>query len=267
MPGLDDLPFALPAFEPGSVWLTGAGPGDPGLLTLTALHGLRHADIVIHDALLDPRLLGLVRPDAAIEAWGKRGGRASPHQSEITARLIELARQGRRVLRLKGGDPFVFGRGAEEALALAAASIPFRIVPGITAGIGGLAYAGLPVTAGEANSAFAFVTGHGPDGGLPDDLDRVARAPVLVVFMGLAHLAEFSRRLVAAGRSPDEAAALVASAATPRQRVVETRLADLAESAAAHALEPPALVVVGPVVALRQRLDWWHPQVEGGLNA
>jgi len=261
---MDDLPFALPAFEPGSVWLTGAGPGDPGLLTLTALHGLRRADIVIHDALLDPRLLGLIRPDAAVEDWGKRGGRASPVQSTITARLIELARQGLRVLRLKGGDPFVFGRGAEEALALAAAAIPVRIVPGITAGIGGLAYAGLPVTAGETNSAFAFVTGHGPDGGLPDDLDRVALAPVLVVYMGLGHLAELSIRLMAAGRSPDEPAALVAEAATPRQRVVETRLADLAASAVAHALEPPALIVIGPVVALRDRLDWWRPTAQGG---
>jgi len=261
---MDDLPFSLPVFAPGSVWLTGAGPGDPALLTLAALNGLRQADIVIHDALLDRRLLALARPEAEIEAWGKRGGRASPHQSEITARLIELARQGRRVLRLKGGDPFVFGRGAEEALALAAASVPFRIVPGITAGIGGLAYAGVPVTAGSANAAFAFVTGHGPDGGLPDELDRVALAPVLVVFMGLAHLAELSRRLIAAGRSPDEAAALVASAATPRQRVVETRLADLAESAVAQALDPPALVVIGPVVELRQQLDWWLPLAESG---
>ncbi|CCG41698.1 uroporphyrinogen-III C-methyltransferase [Magnetospirillum molischianum] len=256
---MDHLPFSLPPFDPGSVWLTGAGPGDPGLLTLMALHGLRHADIVIHDALLDSRLLALVRPGVTVEAWGKRGGRASPHQSAITARLIELAGQGLRVLRLKGGDPFVFGRGAEEALALAAAAIPFRIVPGITSGIGGLAYAGLPVTAGVSNSAFAFVTGHGPDGGLPDDLERVAQAPVLVVFMGLKHLADLSCRLVAAGRSPDEAAALVAEAATPRQRVVETRLADLAESAAAHALDPPALVVVGPIVALRAQLDWWRP--------
>jgi uroporphyrin-III C-methyltransferase len=264
---MDDLPFALPAFDPGSVWLTGAGPGDPGLVSLLALHGLRHADIVIHDALLDPRLLSLVRPGTVVEPWGKRGGRASPRQSDITARLIALAGQGLRVLRLKGGDPFVFGRGAEEALALADAGVPFRIVPGITAGLGGLAYAGIPITAGEANAGFAFVTGHGPDGDVPADLDRVALAPVLVVYMGLAHLARLSGRLVAAGRSPDEPAALVAEAATARQRGVETRLDGLAEAAAGHALEPPALVVIGPVVRLRDRLDWWNPASGGERDA
>src|SRR6266481_5733575 len=129
----------LPRFEPGSVWLAGAGPGDPGLLTLLALHALAQADAVVYDALVDPRILALARPGAALENAGKRGGRPSPKQPDISARLIELARAGKRVLRLKGGDPCVFGRGGEEALALAEAGIPFRIVPGITAGIGGLA--------------------------------------------------------------------------------------------------------------------------------
>src|SRR4051812_30626156 len=128
----------LPVFEPGSVWLTGAGPGDPGLLTLLALHALEQADVVVYDALVDRRILDLIPAEAERENAGKRGGRPSPKQRDISARLIDLARAGKRVLRLKGGDPFVFGRGGEEALALVAARIPFRIVPGITAGVGGL---------------------------------------------------------------------------------------------------------------------------------
>jgi uroporphyrin-III C-methyltransferase len=262
---MDHDSLSLPAFDPGSVWLCGAGPGDPGLLTLLAAHALRLADVIVHDALIDPRTLALARPGATLEEMGKRGGRASPTQSVITARLIELAGRGLRVLRLKGGDPFVFGRGADEALALAAAGIPFRIVPGISAGIGGLAYAGLPVTAGGVNSAVTLVTGHGPRGTLPDDLDwaALAGAPVLVIFMGLARLAELRDRLLAAGRGCDEPVAVVAEATTPRQRVVDTTLAALPEAVAAAGLTPPALLVIGPVVGLRARLDWWRPGEDG----
>ena len=138
--------LALPEFAPGSVWLVGAGPGDPGLLTLHAAHALTSADVILHDALVAPEILALAGPAAALEPVGKRAGRAGPAQLRINQRLIDLARAGRRVLRLKGGDPLVFGRGGEEALALAAAGVPFRVVPGITAGIGGLAYAGIPLT-------------------------------------------------------------------------------------------------------------------------
>src|SRR3954454_7101300 len=138
---------------PGSVWLAGAGPGDPGLLSALALHALDRADCIVYDALVDPRILELAPAGALREYAGKRGGRPSPRQPDISARLIQLARQGNRVLRLKGGDPFVFGRGAEEALALVAAGIPFRIVPGITAGIGGLTYAGIPTTHRDTNAA------------------------------------------------------------------------------------------------------------------
>jgi len=260
---MHDLPFDLPEFVPGTVWLAGAGPGDPGLLTLLALEALRSADHVVHDALVDPRILALARRGAVIEAMGKRGGHTdSAKQIDITERLVELARQGLRVLRLKGGDPFVFGRGPEEALALAEAGIGFRIVPGITAGIGGLAYAGIPATARDTNSAVAFVTGHGADGEVPDgfDWDALARgAPVLVFYMGLRHLEAMVVRLLAAGRRPDEAVAVVTEAATPRQRVVEATLASVAEAVAVAGLKPPALLVVGPVVALRAKLDWWHP--------
>ncbi|MCY4407904.1 MAG: SAM-dependent methyltransferase, partial [Rhodospirillaceae bacterium] len=136
---------ALPAIEPGSVWLVGAGPGDPGLLTLHAANALAEADCVVYDALVSPEILALARPGAALEYAGKRGGKPSARQPDICGRLIRLARQGQRVLRLKGGDPFVFGRGGEEALALAAARIPFRLVPGVTAAAGGLAAAGIPM--------------------------------------------------------------------------------------------------------------------------
>ena len=248
----------LPEFSSGSVWLVGAGPGDPGLLSLLALHALRRADAVVYDALVDPRILRLARAQASLDFAGKRGGKPSPRQPDITLRLVALAREGKRVLRLKGGDPFVFGRGGEEALALAAAGIPFRIVPGITAGVGGLAYAGIPTTHRDTNSAVAFITGHASDGEVPDGLDWAALAgvPVLVLYMALKHLRPIARRLMEAGRRGDEPVAIVAKATTPEQRVVETTLAAAADAAEAQRIEPPALVAIGEVVRLRARLDW-----------
>ena len=254
---IDDARLDLPEFEAGSVWLAGAGPGEPGLLSVLALHALGHADSVVYDALVDRRILDLARPDALRDYAGKRGGRPSSSQPDISARLVRLAREGRRVLRLKGGDPCVFGRGAEEALALVAAGIPFRIVPGITAGIGGLAYAGIPLTHRDTNSAVAFVTGHNSDGGVPDGLDwnAIARAaPVIVLYMALKHLPNIVARLIAGGRRPDEPAAVVARATTHAQRVLVSSLGELA--AAAGAIEAPAIVVVGEVVRLRAGLDW-----------
>src|SRR5215469_2808117 len=161
----------LPVLEPGSVWLAGAGPGEPGLLSVLALHGLRQAEVIVYDALVDTRILDLARPGVQLEYAGKRGGKPSAKQRDISLRLIELARDGRRVLRLKGGDPFVFGRGGEEALALVAAGVPFRIVPGITAAVAGLAYAGIPATHRDTNSAIALLTGPARDGEVPDRLD------------------------------------------------------------------------------------------------
>ena len=159
--------LALPELEAGWVWLVGAGPGDPGLLTLHALNALRQADHVVYDALVDETVLEFANPRATLEYAGKRGGKPSPKQRDISSRLVELARAGKRVLRLKGGDPFVFGRGGEEALALVEAGIPFRIVPGVTAGIGGLGYAGIPVTHRDVNHAVTFVTGHMAGGETP----------------------------------------------------------------------------------------------------
>ncbi|MSP48477.1 MAG: uroporphyrinogen-III C-methyltransferase [Alphaproteobacteria bacterium] len=250
---------ALPDFEPGWVWLAGAGPGDPGLLTLLALKALAEADAVVYDALVDERTLALARAGAVLEFAGKRGGKPSPRQPNISRRLVRLAREGKRVLRLKGGDPFVFGRGGEEALALVAAGVPFRVVPGVTAGIGGLAYAGIPATHRDVNEAVTFVTGHNVTGAVPDGLDwpALARgAPVLVFYMALKHLAEIRDRLISAGRPADEPAAVVSHAATDRQRTLVTTLGRLVEETEAAKMAPPAIVVVGPAVRLAAGLDW-----------
>ena len=254
---IDSARLDLPDFEPGHVWLVGAGPGDPGLLSALALHALSCADSVVYDALVDRRILRLATSGAAFDYAGKRGGRPSPSQPDISARIIQLARAGRRVLRLKGGDPCVFGRGAEEALALVAAEIPFRIVPGITAGIGGLAYAGVPVTHRGTNSAVTFVTGHNSTGAVPDGLDweAIARgSPVLVLYMALKHLPVIAARLLAGGRAPDEPAAIVSKASTPEQQVLVSTLGEI--GSVAPLAQKPAIVVIGEVVRLRSRLDW-----------
>ena len=247
----------LPAIEPGSVWLVGAGPGDPGLLTLHALNALSVADSVVYDALVSPEILALARPGATLEYAGKRGGKPSARQPDICSRLVRLARQGRRVLRLKGGDPFVFGRGGEEALTLAAARIPFRLVPGVTAA-GGLAAAGIPMTHRTTNSAVTLLTGHDAAGGVPDGLDwqAVARgAPVLIFYMALRQLDAIAERLTGHGLAGDTPVALISQATTGDQRVVETQLSEAAAAAGRAGIEAPCLVVVGDVVRLRQALD------------
>tara|TARA_R110000824_G_scaffold366730_2_gene555584 strand:- start:97804 stop:98697 length:894 start_codon:yes stop_codon:yes gene_type:complete len=251
--------LSLPVFEPGWVWLVGAGPGDPGLLTLHAIHALSQADIVVYDALVDETVLQFANPRAKLEYSGKRGGKPSPKQRDISARLVELARSGLRVLRLKGGDPFVFGRGGEEALALVDASIPFRIVPGVTAGIGGLGYAGIPVTHRDVNHAVTFITGHMAGGAVPENLDWAAIAkgsPVLVLYMALSHLDTISNLLIAGGRNPSEPVALVRNATLKDQTVLETTLGNAAADVAAAGFKAPAIIVIGEVVRLRQSLDW-----------
>jgi uroporphyrin-III C-methyltransferase len=249
----------LPRFEPGWVWLVGAGPGDPGLITLHAANALSQADVVVFDALVDPAILAFARPGSVAEYAGKRGGKASPKQRDISLRLIALARAGQRVCRLKGGDPFVFGRGGEEALALVEAGVPFRVVPGISAGIGGLAYAGIPVTHREVNQSVTFLTGHDHTGLAPAAVDwqAVARgAPVIVMYMALKHLDQVSAMLIAGGRQASEPVAIVSHATLAAQRVLETTLGEAAAAARTAGIEPPALVVVGAVVRLRAALDW-----------
>lgn len=247
-----------PVLEPGWVWLCGAGPGDPGLLTLHALNALGQADKVVYDALVDEAILGWA-PRAELIYAGKRGGRPSASQRDISLKLVELAQAGHRVLRLKGGDPFVFGRGGEEAQTLVQHGVPIRIVPGITAGIGGLAYAGIPATHRDVNQAITFVTGHDQSGETPTTLDwpAIARgSQVIVVYMGLKHAAGIAEALMAAGRAADEPCAAIASATTPRQRVLETTLAALADDIAAAGMEPPAMLCIGRAVLMRQALDW-----------
>ena len=242
----------------GSGWQAPA-PGDPGLVTLHTLNGLRQADVVVYDALVDKRILDWMRPGAEADYAGKRGGKPSPKQRDISLKLIELARAGKRVLRLKGGDPFVFGRGGEEALALVEAGVPFRVIPGVTAGIGGLAYAGIPLTHRDVNQAVTLLTGHDQSGLTPDAFDwhAIARgAPVIVMYMAMKHLAAICGKLIEGGRPAEQPVAIVTSASLEGQRVLETTLARAPEDAAQAGLEPPAVVCVGDVVRLRAGLDW-----------
>jgi uroporphyrin-III C-methyltransferase len=246
----------LPSFDAGWVWLAGAGPGDPGLITMLGLHAVASADVILYDALVNETLLKLARPGAEIVYAGKRRGQASLKQGEISRQLVALARKDKRVLRLKGGDPFVFGRGAEEALTLARASVPFRVVPGITAGIGGLAYAGIPVTHRDTNHAVTFVTGHGADGNVPAlDWAAIAKgSPTIVLYMVLAHADEIVAKLIEAGRSADEPAAIVSDATFAAQNVRITTLSELGR--AAKESGAPAIFVIGENVKLRDGLDW-----------
>ncbi len=251
--------FGLPRFEPGWVWLVGAGPGDPGLLTMHAVNALRQADVIIYDALVGEDVLAHANPAAIREYAGKRGGKPSPKQRDISLRLIELANQGKRVCRLKGGDPFVFGRGGEEALSLVDAGIPFRIIPGISAGIGGLAYAGIPVTHRDINQAVTFLTGHDQTGLTPAAIDWkgvATGAPVIVMYMAMKHLGSITRNLLNAGRSASEPLAIICNASLPHQSILETTLGAAVNDAEAQKMEPPAIVVLGEVVRLRSALDW-----------
>ena len=244
--------LASAEFAAGSVWLAGAGPGDPGLLTLHAAHALTTADVVLHDALVPRPILELAA--GRLESVGKRAGGQRTHQLRINQRMIVLARQGQRVLRLKGGDPLVFGRGGEEALALAAAAIPFRIIPGISAGIGGLASAGIPLTHRAVARSAAFVTGHDLRGTMPGSVDLAALsrgADVLVFYMALRQIGSIAPALIEAGRAPDEPVAFIVDACTEQQRVREATLATAADCAATLDHSAPTLIVVGPVLALR----------------
>ncbi|MBA85075.1 uroporphyrinogen-III C-methyltransferase [Thalassobius sp. S69A] len=251
-------PFDWPQLEPGWVWLCGAGPGDPGLLTLHALNALKQADVVVYDALVNDAILQWA-PQATLEYAGKRGGKPSAKQRDISLRLVELAKQGKRVLRLKGGDPFVFGRGGEEAQTLVQHGIPLRIIPGISAGIGGLAYAGIPVTHRDVNQSVVFVTGHDQTGQAPQAVNWAALAQgaqVLVIYMGMKHAGRIAQELLAAGRPPNEPCAVVSQATTSDQKVLETTLSRLETDIAAQGMQPPAILCVGRSVLLRQVLDW-----------
>jgi len=246
----------------GRVVLLGAGPGDPDLLTVRGLRELERAEVLLYDALLDPAILALAPPECECIDVGKRGdGTKGVAQDKIADLMIEKARAGKRVVRLKGGDPFVFGRGGEEATALAAAGVPFEVVPGISSAIAVPAYAGIPVTDRRLSSSVAIVTGHRGKDPVDHRIDweGLARsAETLVILMGTAWLADIVARVIAAGRDPATPAAAIERGTTPQQRVVVARLQDLPVRVAAAKLAAPTVVVIGNVVEFRERAAWFE---------
>jgi uroporphyrinogen III methyltransferase/synthase len=244
----------------GKVYLIGAGPGDPGLITVRGREVLGICDVVLYDALAHPALLSYLRPGAAAEFVGKRGGEESEPQESITRRLLELAREGKIVGRLKGGDPLLFARGAEEAQALAEQGVPFEIVPGIPSPVAVAAYAGIPLTHRDLASSVLFLTGTPRAGAGPDGHDwrRLAtRAGTICVLMGMRRLREIADSLIENGRPPETPTAVVQWGARPEQRTVVAPLRDIADRVEQERIGSPALVIIGPVVALREQLRWF----------
>jgi uroporphyrinogen III methyltransferase/synthase len=245
--------------RPGVVYLVGAGPGDPGLITARALGLIASADLILHDRLVPAAALAGAGEGAEVVDVGKRPGASPVPQQEIERRMIEAARGGRSVVRLKGGDPFVFGRGGEEAEALRAAGVEFEVVPGVTAGVAAAAYAGIPATHRDDASAVAFVTGHEDPGkeGEALDWEALARFPgTLILYMGIKRLAANATALIDAGRDPGEPAAAVERGTLPGQRTVVATLGTIAEAVERDGIEAPAVVVVGPVAARRETTSW-----------
>jgi len=249
---------ATPAFEPGHVWLAGAGPGHPRYLTLEVADALSKADCVVYDALVSPDVLAFAG-DAQLHFAGKRGGKPSATQENITATLIELAQAGRKVLRLKGGDPFVFGRGGEEAEALAKAGIPFRVLPGMTSSLAALASARIPATMRGMSRSITLATGHAA--GTADDLDWRALARLgepIIVYMGLKMIGEISRLLMEGGLPAETPAAVLMSATTPDERLLVATLATIAAEVERQNFAAPALIVIGDIVSMRDVLTADH---------
>jgi uroporphyrinogen III methyltransferase / synthase len=256
------LPLAAFAGVELMIYLVGSGPGDPGLFTVKGVRCMREADAVVYDRLAPEALLKYARPEAEKIYVGKRPGNPTMSQEEINDLLVELGRIGKTVVRLKGGDPYIFGRGGEEALALIEAGLPFAVVPGVTSGVAAPAYAGIPVTHRHISTSVAFVTGHeDPTKGRTDvDWDKLANsAETLVLYMGVGRLAEISAGLIRAGRTPNTPVACVRWGTVPKQRTVTGTLEDIADRVAEAGLKPPAIIVVGEVVALREAgLDWYE---------
>ncbi|MNH03643.1 Siroheme synthase [compost metagenome] len=250
--------------EVGEVVLVGAGPGDPGLLTLKALQQIQQAEVVLYDQLVSPEILDLVRRDATLVSVGKKAGAHSVPQEETNRLLVEYARAGNRVVRLKGGDPFMFGRGGEELEVLAEEGIPFSVVPGITAAAGATAYAGIPLTHRDHAQSAVFITGHcQKEGKEPDWQQLAATNQTLVIYMGLMRSEHIQQQLVSHGRSSATPIAIIERGTTARQRVLTGTLDELAELA--QQAVSPSLIVIGEVVALRKQLAWFGEQ--GGEQA
>ncbi|MDH5209080.1 MAG: siroheme synthase CysG [Burkholderiaceae bacterium] len=249
--------------EPGEVYLVGAGPGNPDLLTFAALRLMQQADVVLHDNLVSPEILELTRRDAERIYVGKQRAHHTMRQEEINALMVRLAHSGRRVLRLKGGDPYVFGRGGEEIESLAASGVRFQVVPGVTAACGVAAYAGIPLTHRDYAQSCVLVTGHLKDGSMNLDWHGLARPrQTVVVYMGLLGLDALCEQLIAHGMPRDMPAAVVQQATRPQQRVVTASLEDLPRRVAEAGLRPPTLVIVGDVVRLREKLSWFEPAAD-----
>lgn len=244
--------------QTGEVLLVGAGPGDPDLLTVRALRALQRADVILHDRLVSPAILNLARRDAELVSVGKEGGGPSTSQDAIQAQLVALALAGKRVVRLKGGDPFVFGRGGEEAEYLSAHGVRFEIVPGISAALGCAAYAGVPLTHREHAQALEFVTAHGADDGQALDWQALAAAnKTAVFFMAVNKSSDLKRNLIAAGRASSTPIAIVENGTLPEQRVIRATLGQLADAVRQYRVQSPALVIVGDVVNVSERISWF----------
>ncbi|MGD1030045.1 MAG: uroporphyrinogen-III C-methyltransferase [Opitutaceae bacterium] len=250
------------SFHPGKVYLVGAGPGDPELLTVKALRLLAGADVVVYDNLVSEEILAEARPGSELVFVGKKGGCFCKPQSEIDAILAAKAREGKCVVRLKGGDPFVFGRGGEEAEALAAEGIPFEIVPGVTAALAAGAYAGIPLTHRAHASSVVFLTGH-EDPSKPDPLirweDYARLGATLCIYMGMHNLDSIVRRLLGGGLPPSTPAAIVQEATTDLHRFLLADAGTIAARAAAEGFEAPAIVIIGSVASCAERLSWFEP--------
>ena len=258
---MTDLLSAQPGSEEGEAWLVGAGPGDPGLLTIRALQSMQAADVILHDRLVSAEVLDLARRDADLISVGKTPGCRANSQQEINALLVDLVSAGKRVCRLKGGDPFIFGRGGEEAEALDAAGLSYQVIPGITAAAGCAAYAGIPLTHRGVSQSVAFVTAHGQDS--IDNLDWASLArdqQTLAFYMAVKRFPELMHNLTSNGRSADTPVAIIEKGTTPAQRVIRGRLGQLTMLAEAHRIAAPAMLIVGEVAALGVTADIDTPQ-------
>ncbi|MFZ1752173.1 MAG: uroporphyrinogen-III C-methyltransferase [Caldilineaceae bacterium] len=252
----------------GKAWLVGAGPGRADLITVAGLRALQAADVIIYDRLIGRELLDEARPDAELIFAGKRPDHHTLRQEEINQLLVERVQAGQQVVRLKGGDPFVFGRGGEEALALRQSGLAYEIVPGISSALAVPAYAGVPVTQRNVATSFAVITGHEAAGKASSqtDWDALARIPTLVVLMGVGQIASIAQSLIAAGRDGQTPAIAISQGTTDQQRSVRATLAELPTAIATAQIESPAVIVIGEVAAFHDQLDWFVPNgLSGGL--